>query len=73
MKKNYSEVRKPDRHSQSRHIRSEVRGNPSRSRSRDDAKSRYSNASGRSNKTGPVIFGGNTTIKKSEKVDESCS
>lgn len=39
----------------------------SRSRSRDD-RSKISYASVRSNKTsGPVIFGGNATIKKSDK------
>lgn len=49
---------------------SEVRranNDDSRSRSRDD-RSKISYASVRSNKTsGPVIFGGNTTIKSSQK------
>ena len=65
MRQNYSEVRKPDRRSQSRNIRSEYRhNNTSRDRSRDDAKSRFSNMSSKSNKSGPIIFGGNTTIRK---------
>ena len=47
------------------------RPNDSRSRSRDD-RSKVSYASVRSNKsTGPVIFGGNSIIKKSDKVVES--
>lgn len=51
---------------------SEVRraNDDSRSRSRDD-KSKVSYASVRSNKTsGPVIFGGNATIKKSSEKPE---
>lgn len=36
----------------------------SRDRSRDDAKSKYSNASARSNRSGPTLFGGNVLLKK---------
>lgn len=36
----------------------------SRERSRDDAKSKYSNASARSNRSGPTLFGGNVQLKK---------
>lgn len=81
MSKHYSEVRKPDRHSHSKHINSEIRNNrdnrdpskDSRDRSRDDAKSKYSHQSARSNRSGPTIFGGNVLLKKEKKVDEVSS
>ena len=65
-----SEARR-DRHSSNRdyRIQSEIRhrreSETSRSRSRDDAKSKNSAMSQRSNRSGPVVFGGNTIIKKS--------
>lgn len=45
----------------------------SRDRSRDDAKSKYSSASARSNRSGPTLFGGNVPLKKEKKVDEVSS
>lgn len=65
--KNYSEVRKIQResYSQARNIKSEIRHRDfARERSRDDAKSRHSIVSMKSNKSGPVIFGGNALLKK---------
>lgn len=70
----FSEARKDKNTSNNREnkIQSEIRhrqnSEASRSRSRDDAKSKYSSSSQRSNRSGPVVFGGNTVIKKSEKV-----
>jgi len=40
----------------------------SRSRSRDDNKSKFSHLSQKSNRSGPVIFGGNTVVRKGDKV-----
>ena len=69
MSKNYSEVRKPDKRETSRNIHSEYRRkDQSRERSRDDAKSKVSNSSQRSNRSGPTIFGGNVLLKKTKPV-----
>ena len=73
-----SEVRKDKNFSNRDHrIQSELRhrreSEASRSRSRDDTKSRNSAMSQRSNRSGPVVFGGNTVIKKSEKVEDQTS
>lgn len=80
MSKNYSEIRKAEHRdrSSSKHIRSEYRSredwrDKSRDRSRDDAKSKHSNASVRSNRSGPTIFGGNVSLLKAKKVDEVSS
>jgi hypothetical protein len=46
---------------------------PSRERSRDDNKSKHSHSSqksSKSNRSGPVIFGGNAVIKKTEQIEE---
>lgn len=75
----FSEARKEKNNSSHREnkIQSEIRhrqnSEASRSRSRDDAKSKYSSSSQRSNRSGPVVFGGNTVIRKSEKVEDQTS
>lgn len=74
----FSEARKDKGNSKSRDnkFHSEVRhrqSDDSRSRSRDDAKSKNSAMSQRSNRSGPVVFGGNTVIRKSDKVEDQTS
>jgi hypothetical protein len=68
MSRQFSETRKDDRKSVSKNFYSEFRQrDPSRDRSRDDNKSKYSHSSqkfSKSNRSGPVIFGGNAVIKK---------
>ena len=68
MSKQYSEVRNNHRNSTSKNFYSEFRQrDSSRDRSREDSKSKYSQSSqksSKSNRSGPVIFGGNAVIKK---------
>ena len=75
-----SEARTPSHRSQRPHGRdryfSELRReheSTERSRSREDNKSVRSNMSQRSNRSGPVIFGGNSVIRKTEKVEDNAS
>lgn len=68
MSREYSQSRNNHRSSTSKNFYSEFRQrDPSRDRSRDDNKSRHSQSSqksSKSNRSGPVIFGGNAVIKK---------
>ena len=74
MSRQYSESRNNPRNSNSKNFYSELRQrDPSRDRSRDDSKSKHSHSSqksSKSNRSGPVIFGGNAIIKKNDKVEE---
>lgn len=69
MSKRAEDPRGSDRAVSQKKYYSEYRNrDPSRDRSRDDNKSKHSHSSQKSNKSnrsGPVIFGGNAIIKKS--------
>jgi len=64
-------VQRDNRHQSE--IRRRLESESSRSRSRDDAKSKHSSSSQKSNRSGPVVFGGNTVIKKSDRVEDQTS
>ena len=75
----FSEARKDNSSSYNRdnkyqsEMRNRQESESSRSRSRDDAKSKHSAMSQRSNRSGPVVFGGNTVIRKSDKAEDQTS
>lgn len=74
MSRQYSESRNNQKGSTSKNFYSEFRQrDSSKDRSRDDNKSKHSQSSqksSKSNRSGPVIFGGNAVIKKADKVEE---